>query len=178
MELNDLIPLKFRPHDCDWLVKGNYLMYKKYEHVPVAFIDDDIVYIFLENKIQRQILKLTKWVIDSGYKFYFTTPELSNPKGVEYLNEKVITHYLFSYAQKPFYIGFKKMEFDLIKNMVDWCIKENCSDLIKDCYEVVLKKVNNSYFDYYAGKDISDYDNEIRDDFRTLYRDIQINMIL
>ena len=126
MELNDIIPLKFRPTiGCDWVVKNKFLMYKHYEHIPVAFIEDDIVFIFLDNKIPRQILKLTKWLMKYDYEFYFTSPLLSNPKGVleEELHPTVIKHYLYSYVQEPFFKGFKKIDFDIIENMVKWCIR-------------------------------------------------------
>lgn len=179
MELNDLIPLKFRPTiGCDWVVRNNFLMYKHYEHIPVAYIENDIVYIFLDNKIQRQVLKLTKWVMKFDCEFYFVTPELSNPSGVDDLEKKNINHYLYSYAQEPFYDGFRKINFDLIKNMVDWCKKEDCIDMIKDCYDDIKKTVNRTDYDYYSNKTTWEYREDIRDDYRTLYRDIQINQIL
>ena len=182
MDLNKLIPLKFRPTiGCDWVVKGKYLMYRKIEHIPVAFIEDDIVYIFLDNRIPRQILKLTKWIINNfDVEFYFTTPRLSDPSGMSRYNykEAVVKHYLFSYSQPHFFMEFDKIGFDLIKNMVDWCVKEECADLIKECYDVVNKKVQRGYYDYYTNSKKYDYKEEIREDFRTLYRDIQINQIL
>lgn len=181
MELNDIIPLKFRPTiGCDWVVKNKFLMYKHYEHIPVAFIEDDIVYVFLDNKISRQILKLTKWLIKCGYEFYFTSPLLSNPKGIfeEDIHTTVIKHYLYSYVQEPYFNGFKKIDFDIIENMVKWCLRENCIDLIKDCYEQIQTKVNRKDHDYWSNKYTFEYDDEIRSDYQTLYRDIQINMIL
>jgi len=179
MELSNLIPLKFIPTiECSWVVKNRFLMYKHYEHIPVAFIEDNVVYIFLDNKIPRQILKLTKWIMGLGCEFYFTTPQLSDPTGVEDIQRTVITHYLHCYIQEHFFNGFRKIDFDLIKNMVDWCIKEKCSELIKECYDLTLPKVNRTDYDYYSNKHTFEYKDEIREDFKTLYRDIQINMIL
>jgi hypothetical protein len=181
MELNDIIPLKFIPTiGCEWVVKNKFLMYKHYDHIPVAFIENDIVYVFLDNKISRQILKLTKWLIKGGIEFYFTSPLLSNPKGIfeEDIHSTVIKHYLYSYIQKPFFEGFKKIEFDIIDNMVKWCIKEKCIELIKDCYDQILIKVNRSEYDYWSNKSSFEYKGEIREDYKTLYRDIQINIIL
>jgi len=178
MDLNRLIPLKFRPTiGCDWVVKGKYLMYKKIEHIPVAFIEDDIVYIFLDNRMPKQIIKLIKWVMEFDCEFYLMPPELSNP-GNDVDEERVISHYLFSYSQKHFFNEFNKIGFDLIKNMVDWCKKENCLHLIKDSYDLVNKKVQRTTYDYWQNKQVYDYNKEIRDDFNTLYRDIQISQIL
>jgi hypothetical protein len=181
MELNDIIPLKFRPTvGCDWEIRNDFLMYKHYEYIPVAYIEDDIVYVFLDNKIPRQMLKLVKWLIKYDYKFYFTSPALSNPKGIyeEELNPTIIKHYLYCYIQPTFYDGFRKIDFDLIENMVEWCVKEDCCDLIKECYDFILKLVNRSDHDYYSNKKTFEYKDEIREDYKTLYRDIQINMIL
>lgn len=181
MDLDRLIPLKFRPHHgCKWKVKGKYLMYHHYEHIPVAFIENDIVYVFLDTRIHNQIIKQTKWLMELGVEFYFTTPALSDPgyRFIDTLEESVIRHYLFGYSQTEFFYGFRKIGFDLIKNMVDWTTKEDCGHLIKDCYQEVNKKVQRSQHDWYQNKKIYDYKSEIRDDFNSLYRDIQINQIL
>lgn len=179
MELNRLIPLKFIPDiGCDWVVRGKYLMYKKIEHIPVAFIENDIVYVFLDNRIPRQILKITKWILDNhNIEFYFTTPELSSPKyQMNYYD--IVKHYLFSYTQEHFFEEFEKIGFDLIKNMVDWCIKNNCTEIIKECYDDINKKVQKGHYDYWSNKTEYNYNQKIREDFSTLYRDIQINQIL
>jgi hypothetical protein len=173
MDLNSLIP----DNSDKWSVK-RFLMFKKYENIPVCFIDGDIVYVFLDNKIPKQIIKITQHLLNLGVEFYFTTPEFSNPSGVDDIENKVISHYLMSYIQKEFFFGFREIEFDLIHNMVKWTEKENCFDLVKPNYEYITKKVNNKYFDYYANKEYEDYVKEIREDYKTLYRDIQISKIL
>ena len=128
--------------------------------------------------IFKQIIKITQHLLNLGVEFYFTTPEFSNPSGVDDIENKVISHYLMSYIQKEFFFGFREIEFDLIHNMVKWTEKENCFDLVKPNYEYITKKVNNKYFDYYANKEYEDYTKEIREDYKTLYRDIQISKIL
>ena len=58
MDLNNLIPDKFRSLTSPtWIVKGQFVMFKKYEHIPVCFVEDDIVYIFLENRVPNAIIK-------------------------------------------------------------------------------------------------------------------------
>jgi hypothetical protein len=178
MELDELIPFKHKPDLCDWIVKGDYLMYKKLEHLPAAFIEDDIVYIFLDNRIPRQIVKLVKWVMKFGCDFYLVSPEMSSPSN-NVDEEKIILHYLYSYSQEHFFYGFRNIDFDLINNMVQWCKREKCVRLIKDCYDTINKKVQSQNYDYWSNKKVYEYENsEIRQDFTTLYRDIQINQIL
>ena len=72
----------------------------------------------------------------------------------------------------------KNLLFDLIHNMVKWTEKDNCFDLVKNNYESINKKVNTKHTDYYNNSEFYDFDKEIREDFQSLYRDIQINKIL
>lgn len=174
MDLNKLIP----DNNNSWSIRGKFVMFKKIEHIPVCYIDDGIVYIFLDARLLKHVVKITKHVMSMNIEFYFTTPEFSNPKGVLDLHEKVIYHYLISYAKDKFFYGFKKIEFDLIDNLVKWTDKENCFDLVKDVYQRVLKKVNHQSWDYYSNKQHFDYCLEIREEFQSLYRHIQISKII
>ena len=172
MELNNLIL------DSNWLVKGNFLMYKKYVNIPMCFIEDDIYYIFLDVKLTKQVLKLTKVLMKSGVEFYFTTPEYSNPK-TELDYNLVISHYLFAYSRPQFFYGFDKIGFDFVRNFTHWMEKEKCFHLLKENYDSILKKVvNRNWYDYYSNTHIYDCELDIREEFSVMYRDIQINRII
>ena len=181
MDLNNLIPDKFRPlHNPPWIVKGQFVMFKKYEHIPTCFVENDIVYVFLDNRITKAIIKLVKHLMTLNIEFYFTTPELSNPRGIveEDYNDRVINHYLYSFAQIDFFNGFREIDFDLIDNMVKWTEKENCFDKVKANYELIHKKVQRKDYDYYSNKHTYEYVDEIREEFQSLYRHIQISKII
>lgn len=185
MELNDLIPDKFRPlMNPKWLVKGQFLMFHHYENIPIAFIQNETVetvYVFLDARISKAVLKLVSFLVEKKIEFYFTTPQLSNPKGIirEDFKNDVVQHYLRSYSNKDFFYKFKDIDnFDFIQNMISWCKKEDCFDLIKNNYEIINKQINKVHYDYYANKSYYEYDEDIREEFRTLYRDIQIGLIL
>lgn len=181
MDLNNLIPDKFRPLvNPTWVVKGQFVMFKKYEHIPVCFVEDDVVYVFLDNRVSNAILKLVKHLISIGVEFYFTTPELSNPKGIleEYYKDKVIKHYLYSFAQVEFFYGFRNIDFDLIDNMVKWTSKENCFDKVRSNYELINEKVERREYDFFSNKYLYEYKDEIRQEFKSLYRHIQISKII
>lgn len=175
ISLNTLIPNT----SDSWIVKGDFLMYTKYSNIPVAYIVDDIVFIFLDFKVVKAISKLIKHLVANNINFFFDSPEFSNPAAdtTEY-NTKVITHYLFAHANKNIYSEFKKINFDLIKNMVDFCERNNCHDILKPCYDIVKKSVLRKDLDYYTNKTIYDYPSEIREEFENLYRDIQISRII
>ena len=68
MDLNDLIPDKLRPN---WIIKGKFLMFKKHENIPICFIEDDVVYIFLDVRIPKQVILITKHIVNQNIEFYF-----------------------------------------------------------------------------------------------------------
>lgn len=173
MELNNiLVDIQYLMHS-PWAIKGKFLMYKKYEHIPVCYIEDDIVYVFLDAKISKHIIKLTDQLVKKKIEFYFTSPDMSNPKGIDLddYHDDVIRHYLTSYSNKDFYYGFKKIGFDLINNLVKWTEKENCFGSIKSNLDVVKEIVTKKEYNYYSNK-YYDYDEIIREDFSSLYRHI------
>lgn len=180
MELNDLMPDKFRNiFGSNWIVKGKFLMFHHYQNIPIAYIDNGIVYIFLDGRIVKPVIHLIKHLIKIKEEFYFTSPKMSDPSGVYDYNDHIIHHYLFSYSQKHFFFEFRKIEnFDFIQNMVSWARMHNCYDLIKSNYDLVNKEVNRQHFDYYSNRKYYEYVEEIREEFRTLYRDIQISLVL
>ena len=175
MELNDLIP----DGSAAWKVGKNQLTYKKYVNIPICYIGKDgVVYVFLDKRISKQVLKITKRLMWLGVEFYFTTPELSNPKGLEDHKNAIIHHYFRSYIQKEFFEGFESIQFDLILNLTKWTKRENCYNLIKENYEIVKKIVNRQNYDHYARVKKYEYDQILRDDYERLYREIQINQII
>jgi hypothetical protein len=93
-------------------------------------------------------------------------------------NDKVIKHYLYSHAQVDFFDGFKNIDFDLIDNMVKWTDKENCFDKVKANYETISKKVERKEYDYFSNNYSYEYKDEIREEFQSLYRHIQISKII
>jgi hypothetical protein len=176
MILSELIP----NNSDNWIFDDNFLYWKKYQKIPICFIDNDIVYVFLDNRLPKPVIKLVSFLISKQLKFYFTIPELSNPSGVfeEDYEDLVISHYLFSYANKDFFFGFQKIEFDLIKNMTDWIRDRNCFHKLKPIIDKQKKRVLRKHWDYYSKKDYYDYDSIIRNEFETLYRQIKLNQII
>ena len=174
MELNNIIP----DNSSNWVIRGDFLFFKKIHLIPVCTIIDGIYYIMLDGKCHKAVLKLTKNIMKMDFEFYFTTPLIANPKSIENFNRKVVENYIKHYTNKHFFYGFKDIDFDLIHNMVKWTEKENCFDLVKEIYDKYQKVVNQEYYDYYANRSFYPYDEKIRQSFVGLYRDIQISKLL
>jgi hypothetical protein len=63
--------------------------------------------------------------------------------------------------------------------LIEYCKKENCINLIKDIYLAVNKEVQSKYWDYYTNKQFFENKRpDIREDFNSLYREIQLQQIL
>jgi hypothetical protein len=175
MELSSIIPNK---NDNSYIIGDRFLMYRKFVNIPLSYIEDDVVYVFLDKRISKIVIKMVKHLIKNNIKFFLTTPELSNPKGVFDYENKVISHYFYSYVQSDFFYGFNKINFDMIENLVNWTIINNCYDLIKENYNYYLKKIDTHYFDHYQNSKIYSYNEEIREDYKTIFRRIQIYSLL
>jgi hypothetical protein len=174
MELNDLIPDK----SSNWLVRKKQLIFVSLVNLPMCYIDNEIVYVYLDNNnLHKPTLKLVSHLIKLKVEFYFLPPSFSHPAAIKYENH-VISHYFTSYSNEKYFYGFDKIGFDLIRNLVKWCQKENCIPLIKECYDSVNKKIQRPWYDYYQRKDVYEYDQNIREEFKSLFRQIQINQIL
>lgn len=173
MDLNKIIP-----NNDNWSVSKGIIYFKKMQKIPVCILGDEVL-VILDNKIPKQVIELVKNLMKAGVEFYFTVTGAENPSGILDYKKEVIRNYLYSYANIKFYLGFNKIGFDLIKNLIDWSDKNDAWYLVKPIYEVVNKKIiNHSYFDFYTQKEIYDYSFEIREEFRTLWREIQINKVL
>jgi aspartate carbamoyltransferase catalytic subunit len=173
MELDNLIP----SNSESWNIKNGTLFYRKLHNIPMAQIENNIVYIFMECSLPRVVISLIKHVMTLDIEFYLLPPSWSHPANIVD-NSYAIRHYFSSYAMEEFFIGLKKIDFDIVQNLTRWCQKEKCIELIKPNYDIINTKVQKMYYDYYSNKEIGDFPIEVREEFRTLYRDIQISMIL
>ena len=68
---------------------------------------------------------------------------------------------------------------DIVENLIRW-IRSSKMRSIKSAslYEKINKDVQKEYYDYWQKTKYYNYNPEIREEFRTLWREIQINKIL
>ena len=68
MDLNDLI----LENSDNWSISGDILHYKKIIKIPVCYIDlNDVVWVFLDARIKKIVIRLVGKLIKEGKKFYF-----------------------------------------------------------------------------------------------------------
>lgn len=169
---------KYLPPLESWSLSKSVIYYKKLQRIPVCLLIGGVPHIILENKIPKQVIELTRRFMTSGESFYFTTPLSANPAGVENFQQEVIMSYLIAYSNPKFLHGFRRLGFDLVKNLIDWSEKNGAWPLVKGQYEEMNRLVQKNYYDYFQKIEYYDYSAEIREEFRCLWREIQISKII
>jgi predicted nucleic acid-binding Zn finger protein len=171
MELSDLVPLKERKKE-GWVIKSGYLMYRKLNLIPLAFIsEDDTVWIILDHRIKNKVISLISHLVKNNIQFLCTIEEITNPSGAEDVKENIINHYLNTYIDTYFSEKFKEIEFDIFDVMIKWSEKEKCNHLLKQEFDYFIKQLNRK----------SLYDDKykyIAEDIKSIWRQIQISQIL
>jgi hypothetical protein len=178
MDLDKILPRKFK-----WQVKNNIVMAFKIAWLPIFKINGDYVDIFLDLRTSKQILPVVKNLQELKINFYFVSPLLANPGFKSFdddqYHEVNIRNLMNNYWKPQYFDGFKKIDFDVIENLINYTNKFKCAHLIKDIYEDINEYVQGSGYDWYTNREHFYVDRQdIREDFQSLYRQIKITEIL
>jgi hypothetical protein len=74
--------------------------------------------------------------------------------------------------------SFNKIDFDYIGNMVEWVKEESKFEILKKIYDDLKKEVDRNWYDWSSKDKIYEYPENIREEYLTIWRDIQISLIL
>jgi hypothetical protein len=172
----------FLPKNKEVKINGNRVFLKKLVWLPFLDYIDELIFIYLDLNLCKEIIRTVDKLKSENISFYFKSVKMSDPGlclSTDDYNSDIIRTYFKAYSSSNFYDGFKKIDFDFIQNMVDFCEREKCYHLIKDIYQEININVQKKYYDYYAGKSyFLNKREDIREDFDTLYREIQLNKII
>lgn len=156
------------------------IYFKKVYHIPVCTKIDNIIYVFLDVRVYKEVLSLVKHLKKLKLEFYFLPTEMANPKGIDESKfyDKIVYNYFYMYIKKEFYYGFKKINFDYYNNLCKYVVKENLQHLLKENYDMILKEVGRNWYDYYRKERYYEYNEDIRNEYKHIWRDIRINLVL
>ena len=162
----------------DWKYsKGRYFK-KKVAWIPVVDVLEDRIRIFLDVRGYKEIIKIVKLFGENNIDFRFISHRFADPGFSEDFNETNIKCYLKSFVNESFYFGFKKIDFDFIENIVKYCVENECFDMLKEIYTKVNKKTQDTHWTSFNTQIYYIPNEEIRENFNSLYRDIIIKQIL
>ncbi len=180
MELNRFLSKNYNSEE--WSIHKHSIFKKKIIWIPVVTEIDNKFYIYLDLRIKREVLLVIKNAMVNSIKFYLISPLISNPKikiEGDYIHRLNIENYLNCYSNNIIWDGVKKINFDFIGNLTDYCKEFNCLDKIKEIYSLVNINVQSNYKNWYNNELIYNINrSDIRDEFNSLYRDIQLSQIL
>lgn len=175
MELSELKPIK-NINDNKWFIANNRLNFYNYETMPVAFIgENDIVWIYANLTIKKAIISLIKHLQKSNINFYLIPPKYSNPKESQNVLE-IVHHYFFICLSQSFLKSMKSINFDIIKNLINFCYEYNCiEDMVRISSEYKDKMNDKSWGSGYD-KEYT-YPEEVRNFFKNIDRRIKIDIL-
>jgi hypothetical protein len=176
MDLDAIIP-----KNGEWKLSKGRVYKRNIAWLPIFdIIDDNEINIFLDIRHSRDILKIIKNSMNYDIKMNLISPLFADPgQDTREYDSINITNIIRNYSRPAYFDGFEKINFDIIAHLIDYCKNRNCIDLVKDIYLDINKNVQGKSYDYYTGKEYPNVKNEkIRETFRTLYREIQLQQIL
>lgn len=177
MNLFELIP----DNDQKWSVKNNMIYYHHYCDIALVQKKDSTLWIILDQRATKRVLKLIRHFNKLGLEFYLSSKALNSNQDLttEESKSEIIRNYLFALRSPNFFDGIVKIDFDFLQNLTSYIIKYDCWDLFKEEFEVAKKKANEKYWDYYSNTQTYDLKrNDIREYISGLERDIKINLFL
>lgn len=177
MNLNDLIP----NNDQNWSIKNNMIYYHNYCDIPVLQKRGGEIWIILDRRVTRNILKLTKHLIKLDIRFFYSSKVLNHNQDLTTPESKaeIIRNYLHALTNVQFFDNISKTGIDYIGNLTEYINKNGCWDIFKEEFEIIKKDANRKHWDYLSGKQIYEIKREdIRDFIANIEREIKLNMFL
>lgn len=156
----------------------NYMLYvKKLVWIPLLKNNNEYIEIYFDVRLHKEILKIIPTITS---EFYLISPILSTNSKIDDLTKHKlnINNYLSNYAYYHFYYGFKKIDFDILSNLIRYCRKFDSIYLIKDIYDDIIKEMDRKIYDFYNRKHYSLHDESIISDFKKIYRELILLDIL
>jgi len=179
MDIREYSPIKKLSPDI-WIWRENILYYQGIKLTPILEIYQDSIFLYLDFYQERQFSKLLKILNNSSFEFYLVTKELNDPK-IKSLNwvDLSVEAYFMSLINHKFYHSYQKLNFDPIKNLLNFVKKWGTIELLWTAYDQVLLIVDQQKYDYITGtQTYKIWEEEIRDNFKGLKRDLQLQLIL
>jgi len=164
----------------NWSINHDMIYYHKYVYIPVLSIRDNTIWVSLDRRISKAIIKMVKHLMSLNVKFYFSTRITIHKKNIfEEELQDIIRTYLLALTDEIFFDEIFDSGFDYMQNLTDFMTHYDCHDLFKQPYENVKKDYLCEITDWYVNKTYFKIKKEyIRDFIRTLEREIKLNMLI
>lgn len=177
MNLESLIP----NNDRSWVIKNNMIYYHHYCYIALLQKRNNFIWVILDKRCPRQVLKIVSHLIKSGIKFYFNSKALSNKKNIDddYSKSEIIYAYLYALESSTIFDGFDSIGFDYVENLKDYIVEYECMSIFNDVYLYYKDRFMKKEIDWYSNTDryIVERD-DIREFLCSVDRQIKLSMFL
>jgi len=176
LDLNTYLPSL----DGNWKIKHNMVYYHKYVDIPVLSIKDNTIWVSLDRRIRKPIIKMVKHLMKLDVNFYFSTRIIIHQKEINKEDlQGIIETYLLALTDEVFFDEIFDTGFDYVENLTHFMTDYECHSLFKEKFESIKKIYLREYQNWYANKSYYKVKKEyIRDFIRTLEREIKLNMLI
>lgn len=170
---------KIIPNDDKWIISKNIVYIKYLAKIPILVKKGDDIFVYLDMKIYKFVIKLVKILNDNNVEFSFRSTMIwfdhkFSDEDIHHLN---IKQFLVNICDAKFFDGFTKIGFDFTKSLTNYIAKYQCHDEFKRIYEYQKGIVTKKTYDYWTNRSEYEYREDIRDYISTLEREIKINML-
>lgn len=181
MNFKEYSPVLDLQQNNEWIFKSNILYYdNQIIKTPMLEIyKEDTIFLYLDLKNSRRVISLIKILKESPFDFYLVCPNFNDPK-VKRSNwvNLSIKSYFDSFINNTMFLAYKDLDWDPIKNLIKFTKIFGNNQILLECYNRNKELVNKQSHDWTTGEYKYNYDEEVRDFYNSLYRDIQLQMIL
>ena len=165
-------------NDSNWILKGETIYYSHYLNIPILTIIDGVVFVYVDLKIRKKVLKMIKHLIRLGVDFYFLDPAIWEKRIYNEDLSNIIGSYFRVLSDEIFFDGIFSLGFDFSGNILRFMFTFDCFHLFEDEFKKI-KKYLNPRKDWSTGKEFYIIEREdIRDYISSLNREITLNILL
>lgn len=163
-----------------WIWKKDILYYKELKLTPFLEIgEDQTIFLYVNLYNENKFTKLLRILINSPFEFYLVTNQLNDPKvrRDQWLNLS-LEAYFQSLLDYRFYSTYKNLNWDVVANIIQFTNKYGSVESIWESYNLLLTQVDKKQYDHVTGEyNYKIWDEEVRDNFKSLQRDIQLQLL-
>ena len=156
------------------------IYYHKYVDIPLVSFTDDDIWICLDRRITKQVLKLIKHFITNNIDFLLTNRMVIWRDIKEDDLPIILENYLRALSDEIFFDSIFDMGFDYIRNFTHFMIKYKCLDQLSETFDKIMRKhYMKEKTDWWTGSVYYLIKREdIRDFLSTLEREIKLNILI
>ena len=171
---------RFIPDNSEnWIIKHNTIYFKKYGLIPILKQIDGHIFISLDRRITKPVIKITNKLTKMEEPFFFCDRNTIYEKNIHNEDlQNIVRNYIIAISDESFFKFISISEFDYINNFANFLTEYNCHKTFKAIYDFQKDKLfNRKWTDWYTNKTHWEVKNEeIRDYYSILERQIKLSI--